>query len=101
MPGLRGVVGGGEGAAVGSGRDLSACGQQIELWWRKRRLWCRESLCPRRSFTQACEAVKPRGRITERLRDKLASAIAGSNRPVSDVAEVAAGADPDDSTGDR
>ena len=60
--------------------------QQIVLWWRKRRLWCRESLCRRRSFTQACEAVKPRGRITERLRDKLALAIAGSNRPVSDVA---------------
>ena len=67
-------------------KDLPACGQQVELWWRKRRLWCRESLCPRRSFTQACEAVKPRARITERLRDKLASAIAGSNRPVSDVA---------------
>ena len=67
-------------------KDLPACGQQVELWWRKRRLWCRESLCPRRSFTQTCEAVKPRGRITERLRDQLAQAIAGSNRPVSDVA---------------
>ena len=67
-------------------KDLPACGQQIELWWRKRRLWCRESLCRRRSFTQACEAFKPRARISERLRDKLASAIAGSNRPVSDVA---------------
>ena len=67
-------------------KDLPACGQQVELWWRKRRLWCRESLCPRRSFTQTCEAVRPRARITERLRDKLASAIAGSNRPVSDVA---------------
>ena len=67
-------------------KDLPACGQQIELWWRKRRLWCRESLCPRRSFIQTCEAVKPRARFTERLRDKLALAIAGSNRPVTDVA---------------
>ena len=67
-------------------KDLPACGQHVELWWRKRRLWCRESLCRRRSFTQTCEAVKPRGRITERLRDQLARAIAGSNRPVSDVA---------------
>ena len=67
-------------------KDLPACGQQIELWWRKRRLWCRESLCPRRSFTQTCAAIKPRARTTERLRDKLALAIAGSNRPVSDVA---------------
>jgi len=67
-------------------KDLPACGEQVELWWRKRRLWCRESLCRRRSFTQTCEAVKPRARITERLRDKLATAIARSNRPVSDVA---------------
>ena len=67
-------------------KDLPACGQQIELWWRKRRLWCRESLCPRRSFTQTCEVIRPRARITERLRDKLALAIAGSNRPVTDVA---------------
>ena len=43
-------------------------------------------MCRRRSFTQTCAAVKPRGRITERLREKLALAIAGSNRPVSDVA---------------
>ena len=30
--------------------------------------------------------MKSRARVTERLRDKLASAIAGSNRPVADVA---------------
>jgi len=43
-------------------------------------------LCPRRSFTQAAAAVRPRGRITERLRDKLAAAVAASNRSVADVA---------------
>jgi transposase len=67
-------------------KDLSACGQTLQLWWRKRRLLCGESLCPRRSFTQAAVAVRPRGRLTERLRDKVASAIAGSNRSVADVA---------------
>ena len=67
-------------------RDLPASGQQVELWWRKRRLRCVEPLCPRRSFTQTSTAVKSRARVTERLRDKLASAIAGSNRPVADVA---------------
>jgi transposase len=67
-------------------RDLPASGQQVELWWRKRRLRCVEPLCPRRSFTQTTTAVKSRARVTERLRDKLASAIAGSNRPVADVA---------------
>src|SRR3954471_22162357 len=66
-------------------KDLPACGQTVELWWRQRRLWCRERLCPRRSFTQTAAAVRPRGRVTERLRDKIATAIAGSNRSVADV----------------
>jgi len=67
-------------------KDLPASGQLVELWWRKRRLLCAEPLCPRRSFTQIADAIRPRARVTERLRDKLASAIATSNRAVSDVA---------------
>jgi transposase len=67
-------------------KDLPASGQQVELWWRKRRLRCVEPLCERWSFTQTCGAVKPRARMTERLREKVASAIARSNRPVTDVA---------------
>jgi transposase len=43
-------------------------------------------LCPRRSFTQTAAPVRPRGRVTERLGDKIATAIAGSNRSVADVA---------------
>jgi hypothetical protein len=58
-------------------KDLPACGQIVELWWRKRRLRCGERLDPRRSFTQTAAAVRQRGRLTERLRDKLATAIAG------------------------
>src|SRR6476661_9924252 len=71
---------------LGRLKDLPAAGQQVELWWRKRRLACRETRCPRRSFTQTCTAVRPRGRVTERLRDRMATAIASSNRAVSDVA---------------
>jgi transposase len=67
-------------------KDLPASGQAVELWWRKRRFRCGEDRCPRRTFTQTATAVRPRGRLTERLRDKLASAIAGSNRSVADVA---------------
>jgi hypothetical protein len=65
-------------------KDLPACGQTVELWWRKRRLRCSERLCPRRSFTQTASAVRPRGRVTERLRDKIATAIARSDRSVAD-----------------
>ena len=41
-------------------KDLPASGQSVELWWRKRRLACSESLCSRRSFTQASRAIRPR-----------------------------------------
>jgi transposase len=67
-------------------KDLPACGQAVELWWRKRRLACREAQCRQQSFTQLCGAVRPRGRVTERLRQRVARAIAESNRAVSDVA---------------
>jgi transposase len=67
-------------------KDLPASGQSVELWWRKRRLACVEALCPRRSFTQVSAAIRPRARLTERLRDKLARAIAAGNRAVSEVA---------------
>ena len=67
-------------------KDLPASGQSVELWWRKRRLACVEALCPRSSFTQTSRAIPPRARITERLRDKLARAIAAGNRAVSEVA---------------
>ena len=67
-------------------KDLPASGQQVELWWRKRRLLCAEERCPRRSFTQQATAIRPRARVTERLRDRVAVAVAGSNRAVAEVA---------------
>jgi transposase len=67
-------------------RDLPACGQEVQRWWRKRRLICLERLCSRRRFTQASSAMRPRGRVTERLRDQVAHAIASGNRAVSEVA---------------
>ena len=67
-------------------KDLPASGQTVELWWRKRRLVCGEALCPRRTFTQASTAVRPRARVTERLRERVATAIASGNRAVSEVA---------------
>ena len=67
-------------------KDLPTSGQTVELWWRKRRLICSEALCPRMTFTQTSTAVRPRARVTERLRHRVAMAIASSNRAVSDVA---------------
>ncbi|MGI8769468.1 MAG: ISL3 family transposase, partial [Propionibacteriaceae bacterium] len=45
-----------------------------------------EALCERRSFTQTSDAIRPRARVTQRLRDQLADSIARSNRAVSEVA---------------
>src|SRR5215207_10438938 len=59
-------------------QDLRACGQRVQLWWRKRRLVCLEALCRRRSFTQESRAIRPRARVTERLREQVARAIASS-----------------------
>src|SRR6266550_8630489 len=56
-------------------KDLPTSGQTVELWWRKRRLICAEALCPRKTFTQVSAAVRPRARITERLRQQVAMAI--------------------------
>lgn len=33
-------------------KDLPACGQRTQVWWRKRRLACTERGCPVGSFTQ-------------------------------------------------
>jgi transposase len=67
-------------------RDLPASGQRVQLWCRRRRLACRERDCPRLSFTQASAQVPARARVTTRLRERLAQAIAGSNRAVAEVA---------------
>ena len=67
-------------------KDLPTSGQTVELWWRKRRLICSEGLCPRKTFTQVSAAVRRRARITERLRQRVAHAIASGNRAVSEVA---------------
>jgi transposase len=42
--------------------------------------------CPRRSFTQVTTEIPPRSRLTTRLRQRLAEAVARSNRGVSEVA---------------
>ncbi len=67
-------------------KDLPACGQRTQVWWRKRRLACTERACPVGSFTQTSTAIRPRARLSARLREGLARSIAGSNRSVAEVA---------------
>jgi transposase len=67
-------------------KDLPVSGQRVRLCWRKRRLLCLDTDCPRLSFTETTTAIPPRARLTVRLRERLARAIAGSNRAVTEVA---------------
>ena len=66
-------------------KDLPASGKRVALWWRKRRLICSETTCAKRSFIERVAAIRPRRRMTERLREQLATSIAVSNRAVADV----------------
>ena len=45
-------------------RDLPVADQQVTLWWRKRRLLCRQPSCPRVSFTQVSAEIQPWSRLT-------------------------------------
>jgi tRNA G18 (ribose-2'-O)-methylase SpoU len=67
-------------------KDLDACGQRVDLWWRKRCLVCLEPQCRKGTFTQASFEIPPRARLTNRLRARIATAIASGNRAVSEVA---------------
>ena len=50
-------------------RDLPHGRTRLELVWRKRRWYCRESSCGRKSFTESTPAVPAGARITTRLRE--------------------------------
>ena len=50
-------------------RDLPHGRTRLELVWRKRRWYCRESSCGRTSFTESTPAVPAGARITTRLRE--------------------------------
>jgi hypothetical protein len=58
----------------------------IVVWWLKKRWWCREQLCPGRSFTERTERVLPRARMTTRLTVLLLDAVTKEVRAVSRVA---------------
>lgn len=58
----------GLGGAVTRPRDLAYGESGLEFRWRKRRWWCREPGCPRRSFTEQIPQLPAGARITMRLR---------------------------------
>jgi transposase len=50
-------------------RDLAQGRTRMELVWRKRRWYCREPVCGRKSFTESMPVIPAGARITARLRE--------------------------------
>jgi transposase len=65
-------------------RDIPYGARVLRLIWHKRRLRCKERLCPRASFTESLPAVRARSRLTTRLRVELGCAVAEQGRVVSE-----------------
>jgi len=67
-------------------KDLPHGVVPLRLWVRKRRFWCAEELCSRRSFTEISHELPARSRLTRRLRSKISAAVTTTNRAMSEVA---------------
>jgi hypothetical protein len=57
-----------KGTATTRPRDLPYGEHGLEFLWHKRRWWCREASCPRKSFTEQIPQIPAGARLTERLR---------------------------------
>ncbi|MFJ9483064.1 ISL3 family transposase [Streptomyces mirabilis] len=58
-----------KGPAVTRPRDLPYGQRRLEFFWHKRRWWCREPKCPRKSFTESIAQIPAGARVTARLRE--------------------------------
>ena len=68
-------------------RDVPVAGA-VEVVWAKRRWFCLEPACARRTFWEATDQVPYRARSTTRLRDQVVSAVLTSGRAASEVARA-------------
>ena len=68
-------------------RDIPVAGAAVVVW-AKRRWFCLEPACARRTFWEATDQVPYRARSTTRLRDQVVSAVLTSGRAASEVARA-------------
>jgi transposase len=66
-------------------RDLPYAGRSVMLVWHKRRWYCEQPACPRKTFTESVPSLPPRQRLTTRMRAELGAAVADSGRTVAEV----------------
>src|SRR4051795_4821417 len=67
-------------------RDLPVAGRTVRLRWRKRRWYCDQPGCVRKSFTEQVAHVPARTRITARLRQAAGAAVGDGNRTIVQAA---------------
>lgn len=65
-----------KGSATTHPRDVPYGPDPIRLVWHKSRWRCRESRCPRGSFTESLPQVRPRARLTTRLYEQVGAGVA-------------------------
>jgi len=66
-------------------RDILVAGQ-VRVMWTKRRLFCDETLCARKTFSESTPQVPRFARSTARLKETLKDAVISSGRAASEVA---------------
>ncbi len=66
-------------------RDIPVAGP-VEVLWRKRRYFCDETLCERKTFFEATVEVPARARSTRRLHGALVDAVISSGRAATETA---------------
>ncbi|MGW7241470.1 helix-turn-helix domain-containing protein [Streptomyces sp. NPDC054804] len=86
LPGLRGCSTQVKGSAVTRPRDLPYGESGLEFRWHKRRWWCREAGCPRRSFTEQIPQMPAGARLTARLRGAAGRRIRDAGCTIIQVA---------------
>ncbi len=67
-------------------RDLPAAGRAVTLVWIKRIWRCMESDCVRQTWTETCEAIRPRASMTERARREACRRVGEDGDTVARVA---------------
>lgn len=65
-------------------RDIPAAGP-VEVVWAKRRMFCDETSCPRKTFFEATHEVPARARTTARLRGALVAAVIDFGRAATET----------------
>jgi transposase len=67
-------------------RDLPAAGRPVTLVWVKRVWRCHEVRCPKRTWTETSEAIRPRAAWTERARREACRRVGELGQTVAAVA---------------